>query len=312
MAEDRSIALPQHLANSDMPGPPAIEEGRSSRPISPPTEDGHDGRTSRMGDHDVSYDEGEAILSADTPLAPTAVDNTRSSSSLTPADTENASPGSSHPQVETVGAPTGPSMPTINEGEALSSAASKGPHDGTKDTVDRMSSTTQSPLQPLQSNPVMLSTQSSSATLAPPSTSEGRNMLSNRPSAATLVTSANGSSSPPLQAAVLSAGAGAVAMGGQGAAALWAARRGAAGAVGAGTAGLDVGAAGPGNQSPGLGVGVLPAAGGAGAMAGAVAAGKTESGPGFQKADHKTTFKHFLASLFYVLQWSRKSLIIVL
>lgn len=247
MAEDRAIIPPQGSENPDILAPPAMEEVKNSISISPPSEDGHDGRMSRMGDGKISDHEGQASPSADFPPTATAVDSTGTSSSLSPADTESASSGSPPPQSETVDAATGPPMPTINEGEALSSSASKSHHGGTKDAANRTSATTPSPLQPLQSNPVIPSTQSSSATLAPGPTSQGRNILSNRSSAA--------------EAAGLGGGAGL------------------------------------GNPKVGLGAGVVPAVEGAGAMAGAVAAGKAESGPGFQKMDHKTTFKHFLASL---------------
>ncbi|KAI6264090.1 hypothetical protein MCOR28_010140 [Pyricularia oryzae] len=198
MAEDRAIIPPQGSEYPDILAPPAMEEVKNSISISPPSEDGHDGRMSRMGDGKISDHEGQASPSADFPPTATAVDSTGTSSSLSPADIESASSGSPPPQSETVDAATGPPMPTINEGEALSS-------------------------------------------------SQGRNILSNRSSAA-------------------------------------------------GAAGLG-GGAGLGNPKVGLGAGVVPAVEGAGAMAGAVAAGKAESGPGFQKMDHKTTFKHFLASL---------------
>ncbi|KAI6561474.1 hypothetical protein MCOR03_003855 [Pyricularia oryzae] len=198
MAEDRAIIPPQGSEYPDILAPPAMEEVKNSISISPPSEDGHDSRMSRMGDGKISDHEGQASPSADFPPTATAVDSTGTSSSLSPADIESASSGSPPPQSETVDAATGPPMPTINEGEALSS-------------------------------------------------SQGRNILSNRSSAA-------------------------------------------------GAAGLG-GGAGLGNPKVGLGAGVVPAVEGAGAMAGAVAAGKAESGPGFQKMDHKTTFKHFLASL---------------
>uniref|UniRef100_L7JCX2 Spermidine/putrescine import ATP-binding protein potA n=1 Tax=Pyricularia oryzae (strain P131) TaxID=1143193 RepID=L7JCX2_PYRO1 len=184
MAEDRAIIPPQGSENPDILAPPAMEEVKNSISISPPSEDGHDGRMSCMGDGKISDHEGQASASADFPPTATAVDSTGTSSSLSLADTESASSGSPPPQSETVDTATGPPMPTINEGEALSSSAPNSPHEGTKNAANGISATTPSPLQPLQSNPVIPSTQSSSATLAPGTTSQGRNILSNRSSAA--------------------------------------------------------------------------------------------------------------------------------
>ncbi|TLS26950.1 hypothetical protein PpBr36_05078 [Pyricularia pennisetigena] len=293
MADDRGISPPRGSASPVVPALPKMEEDQRLPPAGPKSEDGYGGERSRMSDGEVSDEGSKVSPSVDPPPPATVADNTTASSSVPAANTETASSDSSSPQSETVSVATGPSMPNVNECEALSSAASTHPHGETEDMANHTSSATRSPLQPLQSNPITLSTQHPPITLAPlSSASDGRNMLSDRSSDATLIFSRTESGpAAPQQAA------GATATGGKGAAALWAARRGAAGAVGAGAAGLGVGA-GLASPAGGLGTGVLPAAAAAGATAGAVAAGKAESGPGLQKADHKTTFKHFLAGFY--------------